>query len=144
LALFCSRAISPFGIPRRMDASPSFQRCCFTLLSFRPLPSSFSCCRALRGYGADGGVCLCCRVFSWACCSGFWPCYCFSRCRVGPCTPHSFLLAVLPERLEFRFMRGWFSRESANHAAPVNAPVALRFQVGHPWRRVTEPRRWVS
>jgi len=28
-----------------------------------------------------------------------------------------------------------------NQAAPVNPPVALRFQVGHPWRRVTEQQR---
>jgi hypothetical protein len=26
-------------------------------------------------------------------------------------------------------------------AAPVNAPVGLLFQIGHPWRRVTERRR---
>ena len=29
-----------------------------------------------------------------------------------------------------------------NQAAAVNAPVAPRFQVGRPWRRVTEQRRW--
>ena len=28
-----------------------------------------------------------------------------------------------------------------NQATPVNAPVAPRFQVGHPWLRVTEQRR---
>jgi hypothetical protein len=32
-------------------------------------------------------------------------------------------------------------RKSPNHAAPANAPVAPRFQVGHTWRRVTEQRR---
>lgn len=30
-----------------------------------------------------------------------------------------------------------------NQAAPVNAPVALRFHVGQPWRRVTEQQRWL-
>jgi hypothetical protein len=28
-----------------------------------------------------------------------------------------------------------------NEAAPVSAPIALRFQIGHPGRRVTEQRR---
>ena len=31
-----------------------------------------------------------------------------------------------------------------NKAAPVNAPAALRFQVGHSWRRVTEQQRSAS
>jgi hypothetical protein len=31
---------------------------------------------------------------------------------------------------------------SPNQAAPVNAPVALGFPVGHVWRRVTKQRRW--
>jgi hypothetical protein len=30
-----------------------------------------------------------------------------------------------------------------NQAAAVNAPVAPWFQFGHPWRRVTEQRRWL-
>ena len=31
-----------------------------------------------------------------------------------------------------------------NQAAPVNAPVAPRFQMWRPWRRATEQRRWAK
>jgi hypothetical protein len=34
--------------------------------------------------------------------------------------------------------------EEPNQPAPVNAPVARWFQIGHPRRRVTEQRRWAK
>ena len=45
-------------------------------------------------------------------------------------------------RLKFVMARSSNCRmEKPNQAAPVNAPVAPRFQLGHPGRRVTEQRR---
>lgn len=32
-------------------------------------------------------------------------------------------------------------RKEPNLAAAMNAPITPRFQIGHPWRRVTEQQR---
>src|SRR4029450_9752847 len=57
--------------------------------------------------------------------------------------------ASLCQLVMFRFMMREIGLRAVsdwwpNQAAPVNAPIALWFHVGHPWRRVTEQQRYLA